>query len=49
MSDGITGPVDKVTNVNVDLSPRMIMAGDFVTGSPLLRKVGRVTLSDEVI
>ncbi|MBA7608330.1 hypothetical protein ES703_15507 [subsurface metagenome] len=26
MSD-ITGPVDKVTNVDVDLGPRMIMAG----------------------
>ena len=26
MSNDITGPVDKVTNVDVDLGPRLIMA-----------------------
>ncbi|MBA7692059.1 hypothetical protein ES703_100617 [subsurface metagenome] len=29
----ITGPMDKVTNVMVDLGPRMIMAGNEVLGT----------------
>ncbi|MBA7629850.1 hypothetical protein ES703_37357 [subsurface metagenome] len=29
----IIGPVDKVTNVKVDLGPRMIMAGNEVLGT----------------
>ena len=29
----ITGPVDKVTNVEVDLGPRLIMAGSEVLGT----------------
>ncbi|MBA7516344.1 hypothetical protein ES705_08392 [subsurface metagenome] len=33
MSNKITGPVDKVTNVKVDLGPRMIMAGNEVLGT----------------
>ena len=33
MSNEITGPGDKVTNVNVDLGPRMIMAGNEVLGT----------------
>ena len=33
MSNEITGPVDKVTNVEVDLGPRMIMAGIQVLGT----------------
>ena len=33
MSNKITGPVDKVTNVKVDLGPRMIMAGSEVLGT----------------
>ncbi|GAJ03345.1 unnamed protein product [marine sediment metagenome] len=33
MSKDITGPVDKVTNVEVDLGPRMIMAGNEVLGT----------------
>lgn len=33
MGDEITGPVDKVTNVNVDLGPRIIMAGNEALGT----------------
>ncbi len=33
MSNEITGPVDKVTNIKVDLGPRMIMAGSEVLGT----------------
>lgn len=33
MSEEITGPVDKVTNVRVDLGPRIIMAGIEVLGT----------------
>ena len=33
MGNDITGPVDKVTNVEVDLGPRMIMAGSEVLGT----------------
>ena len=33
MNKGITGPVDKVTNVMVDLGPRLIMAGIEVLGT----------------
>ena len=33
MSNEITGPVDKVTNVLVDLGPRIIMAGIEVLGT----------------
>ena len=33
MSNDITGPVDKVTDVQVDLGPRMIMAGSEVLGT----------------
>lgn len=33
MSNDITGPVDKVTNILVDLGPRMIMAGSEVLGT----------------
>ena len=33
MNKGITGPVDKVTNVVVDLGPRLIMAGREVLGT----------------
>jgi len=33
VSNEITGPVDKVTNVKVDLGPRMIMAGNEVLGT----------------
>ncbi len=33
MSNEITGPVDKVTNVKVDLGPRIIMAGNEVLGT----------------
>lgn len=33
MSNEITGPVDKVTNVKVNLGPRMIMAGSEVLGT----------------
>ncbi len=33
MSNEITGPEDKVTNVKVNLGPRMIMAGSEVLGT----------------
>jgi len=33
VNKGITGPVDKVTNVVVDLGPRLIMAGREVLGT----------------
>jgi len=33
MSKDITGPVDKVTDVEVDLGPRIIMAGSEVLGT----------------
>jgi len=33
MSNEITGPLDKVTNINVDLGPRIIMAGSEVLGT----------------
>lgn len=33
VSNEITGPVDKVTNVTVDLGPRMVMAGNEVLGT----------------
>ncbi len=33
MNKDITGPVDKVTNVKVDLGPRIIMAGSEVLGT----------------
>ncbi len=33
MNNDIIGPVDKVTNVKVDLGPRMIMAGIEVLGT----------------
>lgn len=33
MSNEIVGPVDKVTNVKVDLGPRIIMAGIEVLGT----------------
>ena len=33
MSENITGPVDKVTNIQVDLGPRIIMAGFEVLGT----------------
>ena len=33
MSKDIIGPVDKVTNVMVDLGPRFIMAGSEVLGT----------------
>ena len=33
MSEELIGPVDKVTNVDVDLGPRMIMAGNEVLGT----------------
>ncbi len=33
VSNDITGPVDKVTNVKVDLGPRLIMAGSEVLGT----------------
>ena len=33
MSKDIIGPVDKVTNVDVDLGPRIIMAGNEVLGT----------------
>lgn len=33
MSKDITGPVDKVTNIVVDLGPRLIMAGSEVLGT----------------
>jgi len=33
VSNEIIGPVDKVTNVPVDLGPRMIMAGSEVLGT----------------
>ncbi|GAI59698.1 unnamed protein product, partial [marine sediment metagenome] len=33
MSKDITDPVDKVTNVKVDLGPRIIMAGIEVLGT----------------
>ena len=33
MSSDITGPVNKVTNVLVDLGPRIIMAGNEVLGT----------------
>ncbi len=33
MSNEITGPVDKVTNIMVELGPRMIMAGNEVLGT----------------
>lgn len=33
MSDKITGPMGKLTNVKVDLGPRMIMAGFEVLGT----------------
>lgn len=33
MSKEITGPVGKLTNVQVDLGPRMIMAGNEVLGT----------------
>ena len=33
MSKDIIGPVDKVTNVDVDLGPRIIMAGNKVLGT----------------
>ncbi len=33
MSKDIIGPMDKVTNVEVDLGPRLIMAGNEVLGT----------------
>jgi len=33
VSKDIIGPVDKVTNVDVDLGPRIIMAGNKVLGT----------------
>lgn len=33
VNNNIIGPVDKVTNVKVDLGPRMIMAGNEVLGT----------------
>ncbi|GAJ08696.1 unnamed protein product [marine sediment metagenome] len=33
MNKDITGPVDKVTNIVVDLGPRLIMAGSEVLGT----------------
>lgn len=33
MSNEITGLADKVTNIKVDLGPRMIMAGNEVLGT----------------
>lgn len=33
MNKGITSPVDKVTNVVVDLGPRIIMVGNEVLGT----------------
>jgi len=33
VNNDITGPVDKVTNVLVDLGPRIIMAGSVVLGT----------------
>ncbi|MBA7521257.1 hypothetical protein ES705_13362 [subsurface metagenome] len=33
MNKNITGPVDKVTNVVVDLGPRIVMAGNEVLGT----------------
>ncbi|GAH89909.1 unnamed protein product [marine sediment metagenome] len=33
MNKDITGPVDKVTNVVVDLGPRIVMAGNEVLGT----------------
>lgn len=33
MNKDITGPVDKVTNIVVDLGPRIIMAGSEVLGT----------------
>lgn len=33
MNKDIIGPVDRVTNVKVDLGPRMIMAGSEVLGT----------------
>ena len=33
MSNDIIGPVDKITNVQVDLGPRLIMAGNEVLGT----------------
>ena len=33
MNKDITGPLDKVTNIVVDLGPRLIMAGSEVLGT----------------
>ncbi len=33
MNKNIIGPVDKVTNVSLDLGPRIIMAGSTVLGT----------------
>ena len=33
MGNDIIGPVDKVTNVEVDLGPRMILAGNELLGT----------------
>jgi len=33
VNNEITGPVDKVANINVDLGPRMIIAGSEVLGT----------------
>ncbi len=33
VNNDITGPADKVTNVKVDLGPRIIMAGNEVLGT----------------
>ena len=33
MSEDIIGPVDKVTNIHVDLGPRMIMVGKEALGT----------------
>ena len=33
MSNDIIGPVDKITNMQIDLGPRLIMAGNEVLGT----------------
>ncbi len=48
MNEGITGPVDKVTNVVVDLGPRIIMTGSEVLGTAdnISIEVAESTLED---
>ncbi len=48
MSNGIIGPVDKVTNMSVDLGPRIIMAKNEVLGTAdnISIKVAESTLEE---